>query len=145
MTAATGQDPVPQGKYRPAVRHGDVIYTAGMTPRAAGVLQQTGCIEAGAEPEKYREAVCLATKNALTAASSLLFDGERLVQVLSLTVYINAAAEFTAHSGIADFASVYLEETLGAGGIGARAAVGVSSLPGNAPVEVQIVAAAGLL
>lgn len=26
------QNPIPQGKYKPAVRHGDLIFTAGMTP-----------------------------------------------------------------------------------------------------------------
>ena len=26
------QNPIPQGKYKPAVRHGGLIFTAGMTP-----------------------------------------------------------------------------------------------------------------
>ena len=46
---------------------------------------------------------------------------------------------FTAHSKIADFASEYLCEELGEAGIAARAAIGIASLPGEAPAEVQIV------
>ena len=30
--------PIPQGKYLPAVRHAELIYTSGMTPRKAGNL-----------------------------------------------------------------------------------------------------------
>lgn len=36
------QTPIPQGKYRPALRNGNAIYTAGMTPRRNGVLVLTG-------------------------------------------------------------------------------------------------------
>lgn len=38
------QNPIPQGKYKPAVRHGDLIFTAGMTPRKNGVLLMSGKI-----------------------------------------------------------------------------------------------------
>ena len=30
------QNPIPQGNYKPAVRYGNLIYTAGMTPRRTG-------------------------------------------------------------------------------------------------------------
>lgn len=53
----------------------------------------------------------------------------------------DAAPGFTKHSALADFASALLEARLGARGIGSRAAVGVASLPGNAPVEIQLIAA----
>ena len=36
------EQPIPQGKYLPAVRHADVIYTSGMTPRKAGILMYSG-------------------------------------------------------------------------------------------------------
>lgn len=48
---------------------------------------------------------------------------------------------FTAHSTLADFASAFLFDELREPGIGTRAAVGAASLPGNAPVEIQIIAA----
>ena len=38
------QNPIPQGKYKPAVRHGGLIFTAGMTPRKNGVLLMSGKI-----------------------------------------------------------------------------------------------------
>ena len=134
------RQPVPQGDYVPARRHGDMIFTAGMTPRRDGVLLYHGPVGRDAAPEDWRDAVRLACGNALAAARGLLAEGEVIVSILGLTVYIAAEPGFTAHSGIADHASAYLREELGSQGIGARAAVGVATLPGNAPVEIQIIA-----
>ncbi len=137
------KDPIPQGKYVPAARGGNLIFTAGMTPRREGVLQFSGKVEAGEPLEKYKEAAVLAAGNALTAARNRLEEGETIARVLSLTVYVNAGEGFTAHSKIADFASEYLCAELGTSGSAARAAVGAASLPGDAPVEVQIVCMVG--
>ena len=90
--------------------------------------------------EAYQAAVELATKNALTAARLLVASSERIKGILNLTVYILAEPEFTAHARLADFASAYLQREIGEEGIGCRAAVGVASLPGNAPIEIQLVA-----
>ena len=51
------QNPIPQGKYKPAVRHGGLIFTAGMTPRKNGVLLMSGKITPDRPLEDYREAV----------------------------------------------------------------------------------------
>lgn len=142
MTAATevGQ-PVPQGDYVAAIRHGDTIYTSGMTPRRDGVLIQTGPVRADTPVADYAAAVTLACQNALTAARAKLLPDEAITAILSMTVFVAAEAGFTAHSKLADIASAYLRAELGSGGIGARAAVGVATLPGNAPVEITLIAA----
>lgn len=137
--SATG-NPIPQGDYVPATRHGTVIYTAGMTPRRNGVLLFKGLIGRNDVPDAHAEAVVLATANALSAARNLLGDGEEIRGILSLTVFIAAEQGFTAHSQLADFASAHLRVELGQAGRCARAAVGVATLPGNAPVEVQLIA-----
>lgn len=136
-----GVQPVPQGLYLPAARHGALIFTAGMTPRRDGVLQFAGPVRIDAEPEEYRDAVVLACSNALTAARAKLAEGESLAAILSLTVYIAAEPGFTLHSKLADFASEFLKSELGNAGIGSRAAIGVATLPGNATIELQLVAA----
>ncbi len=139
-------DPTPMGKYKPAARFGDLIFTAGMTPRKDGELIDTGklSILTGLDPGYHKRAVCLAAENALTAAENCLKEGEYIAQILSLTVYINAEPRYSQHPKMADFASEYLAEKLGPeAGIGARAAVGVSSLPGEATFEVQLIAGVG--
>lgn len=138
---STAPQPVPQGDYLPARRHRDLIFTSGMTPREAGVLKHHGPISATAPLEDHAEAVRLACRNALTAARAALADGEVISAILSMTVYIAAEPGFTAHSRLADFASAYLRAELGEAGIGSRAAVGVATLPGNAAIEISLVAA----
>jgi enamine deaminase RidA (YjgF/YER057c/UK114 family) len=135
----TSEQPIPQGTYVPAVRHADLIYTSGMTPRKAGKLVYSGKIRAGDPVQSHRDAVRLATSNALLAARACLQEGETLSVILQLTVFLNAEPDFTAHSKIADYASETVIEQLGSGSIGSRAAVGVASLPANAPVEVTLI------
>ena len=136
-------NPVPQGKYVPAVRFGQLIVTAGMTPRKNGVMIFSGKVQKDEPLETYREAVRQAADNALTAARNQLSEGERIVRVLSMTVYVNAEDGFTAHAKIADFASDYLSEELGDASPMARVSVGVASLPGSAPVEIQLMCGIG--
>jgi enamine deaminase RidA (YjgF/YER057c/UK114 family) len=137
-------NPIPQGNYVPASRFGNMIYTAGMTPRNNGVLIQSGKVITSEPVSIYKAAVRQAVANALTAAMNTLAEQERLEQILSLTVYVNAENTFQAHSSLADFASEYLFEKMGNAGIASRAAIGVASLPGNAPVEIQLIAVVSL-
>lgn len=134
-------NPIPQGQYRPAVRYENLVFSAGMTPRKDGVLLMSGKVKRETSVETYRVAVQQATDNALTAIRNTLIQEEKIQQILSLTVYVNGEEGYTAHSKLGDLASDYLYDQLGDGGIGARAAIGVVSLPGNAPIEIQIVAA----
>ncbi|MBL8576303.1 MAG: RidA family protein [Mesorhizobium sp.] len=138
-TASTSAGPTPQGNYKPASRFGDLIYTSGMTPRVNGKLRFTGPVRSNDPVEQWRDAVIIACRNALTAARSMLGQGEGLAGVPSMTVFLAAEPGFVQHSKLADFASGFLVDELGEKGIGSRAAVGVATLPGNAPVEIQIV------
>lgn len=135
------ETPIPQGNYIPASRHRDLVYTSGMTPRNKGVLLFSGKIQASQPIETYREAVRLATSNALSAAQSLISAQERIEKIVTLSVFIAAEEGFTAHAQLADFAAEYLYEEMREYGIGSRAAIGVATLPGDAPVEIQLVAA----
>ncbi|NUB28135.1 RidA family protein [Azospirillum brasilense] len=135
--------PPPQGHYVPAKRHGDMVFVSGMTPRKNGKLLHAGQVVWDTPVETYRHAVELATENALQAAAAQLAIGERIVSVLNLTVYVNAPTGYTCHSQIADFASHCIESHAVEGGVPSRTAIGVSSLPGGAVVEVALIAVAG--
>lgn len=135
------KNPVPQGKYIPAVKHGGFIFTAGMTPRRDGTLILVGKVEKDKPLDFYKEAVKQATKNALVAAKNTLAQDEALIQVMQLIVYVNAEPGFIDHTALADFASSYLANELGKAGIGPRAALGMAGLPKDAPVEVSMVVA----
>jgi len=135
--------PVPQGRYVPAKRRGDLIFTAGMTPRKEGKLLFAGKVKKDVPLETYREPARIAAENALNAAKSVLADGEKIGEILQATVFVNAEEGFLVHSKVADFVSEFFFEELGEGGVFARTAIGVAAIPADAPVEVQIICATG--
>lgn len=131
----------PQGHYLPAVVHGGIAYSAGMTPRVGGELLSTGRVGAEVALEQARDLAGHAAANALSAVAAAAGGLDRIARCLRLTVYVAAAPGFTAHSQVADGASALLRERLGARGAAARSAVGVAGLPSGAPVEVELTAA----
>ena len=135
--------PTPQGKYKAAVRHLNLIYTSGMTPRISGELKYSGIIQSKFPLETYKGALELATKNALTAAKACLNENEEIKFIPQLSVFLNAEPGFKDHAKLANYASEEIIRQLGENAIGSRAASGVASLPGNACVEITLVAAVG--
>jgi enamine deaminase RidA (YjgF/YER057c/UK114 family) len=133
--------PSPQGRYLPAIVHGGVAYTAGMTPRVDGVLVARGSVGAEISAEQASELAGLAASNALSAIAAAVGGVHNVVRCLRLTVYIAAAAGFTGHSSVADGATIALRDRLGERGSTARTAIGVAGLPGGAPIEVELTAA----
>lgn len=132
--------PTPQGDYVPAVLHDGLIHTAGMTPRADGVLLYTGVVGTDLTIEDARAAAARAATNALAAARSVLPPGAGL-RALKMTVFIACTPVFTQLSAVADGASAVLAAELGAAALPARSAIGVAALPSGAPVEVELTAA----
>jgi enamine deaminase RidA (YjgF/YER057c/UK114 family) len=129
----------PQGKYRSAALGPGVVVSAGMTPRDSGRLICHGEVGSQVSVDQARQAAALATRNALVAMESEVPPGKRMSACLSATVYIRAGGNFDDHAKVADAASEAICEHLGPQAMGARVAVGVASLPGGAPVEVQLI------
>lgn len=134
----TDAAPPPQGLYVPATRFGQTIYTSGMTPRKDGVLQLKGPIRSGLPVAHYQAAMLLAVQNALKAAQARVEDGERIGGVLSATIYLMTEPGYSGHSTLADLASAFLANRFGADKVGARTTVGVATLPGGTPIEIQL-------
>ena len=137
-TNALPTPPRPQGNYRPAVAAGGLVLTAGMTPRVEGVLQHVGQVGGEVGLGDAEAAAGIAAANAVSAVADLLGTAEAIGQVLRMTVYVNAVPGFTGHTAVADGASRRLVELLGTRGVAVRSAIGVSSLPGGACVEVEL-------
>jgi enamine deaminase RidA (YjgF/YER057c/UK114 family) len=133
--------PRPRGRYEPAVVHGDVAYSAGMTPRLGDELIRRGTVGAEITVEQARELAGRAAANALSAIGAAAGGIDNVARCLRLTVYVAAAPGFAAHSTVADGASEALGLLLGDRGSAARSAIGVASLPSGAPVEVELIAA----
>ena len=133
--------PAPRGRYVPVVVHAGMAYSAGMTPRVDGELVRRGLVGAEVSLDRARELAGLAAANALSAIVDAVGGLENIERCVRLSVYIAAAAGFTAHTSVADGASERLHAVLGERGAAARSAIGVASLPSGAPLEVELVAA----
>lgn len=131
---------MPNGNYKLAARDGEKVYTSGITPKINGQLVKTGKLDNQTELSEYESVTQQAIKNAIKVIEQEISDRERIDRIIMMTVYVNASEDFEFHSKIADFASDYLVEQFGETIIGSRAAVGVSSLPGNAPLEISLIA-----
>ena len=132
--------PRPQGHYVPTSRSGDLVTTAGMTPRVDGTLVVTGRVGEAVDLDRAKEAAAAAVANALSALAEAAGGLDRIRSLLRMTVYVHAASGFTQHSAVADAATDTLATFLGGRGVCARSAVGVASLPGDAPLEIELTA-----
>lgn len=133
--------PVPPsavGSYVPAVRVGDLVFTAGQLPMSAGSLAAVGKVDGAVSVDAARGCAAQAALNALGAASTVC-DLDDVVGVVKVVGYVASAPGFTGHSSIIDAASAVMTVAFGDAGRHARESVGVASLPLDAPVEVSLV------
>jgi enamine deaminase RidA (YjgF/YER057c/UK114 family) len=79
----------------------------------------------------------LCALNILAQAKAALGDLDRIVQCLRLSGYVNAAPGFSDHPKVINGASELMGKVLGPKGRHTRIAVGCSSLPLGAAVEVD--------
>jgi enamine deaminase RidA (YjgF/YER057c/UK114 family) len=112
-----------------------------MTPRRDGSLTVVGLVGEDLDVPAAADAAGLAATNALVAAAEAAGGLDRIARCVRMTVYVACAEGFTALSAVADGASAVLAERLGEAALPVRAAIGVRTLPGGAPVEVELTAA----
>jgi len=129
----------PLAAYTPAVRSGDHIWTAGQLPLRDGALVASGKVGAEVTPETATECARQCALNAIAAVRSVVGDLDDVRRVVKVVVFVASAPDFTGQPGVANGASQLLGDAFGDAGVHARSAVGVSVLPLDAPVEVEIV------
>jgi enamine deaminase RidA (YjgF/YER057c/UK114 family) len=128
----------PLAAYTPAVASGGWIITSGQLPTRAGVLVATGRVGAGVTPEQATECARVACLNALAAAASVAGGLDRIARIVKVTVFVASDPSFTGQPRVANGASELLGEVFADAGVHVRSAVGVSVLPLDAPVELEL-------
>ncbi|MGB6208558.1 RidA family protein [Mycobacterium sp.] len=132
----------PLASYVPAVRTGNLVYTAGQLPMQAGTLAAIGKIGTDVTPEEGKALARICALNALAAVDSLV-GIDAVTQVVKVVGFVASAPGFNGQPGVVNGASDLLAEVFGDRGGHARSAVGVSELPLDAPVEVELVVEVG--
>jgi enamine deaminase RidA (YjgF/YER057c/UK114 family) len=128
----------PLAAYVPAVRTGNLVYTAGQLPITSGNLAVTGKVGVEVTPEVGKTLARVCGLNALAAVHSLV-GIDAITRVVKVVGFVASAPGFTGQPGIVNGASELFGEVFGDAGAHARSAVGVSELPLNAPVELELI------
>lgn len=129
----------PAGAYVPAVISGNLVFTAGQIPLVDGTLMATGKVGQEISPEFAKEIAQRCALNALAAVKSVLGDLSRVKRVVKVVGFVASTPDFTGQPGVLNGASELLGQVFGDAGLHARSAVGVASLPLDAPVEVELI------
>jgi len=132
----------PAGDYLPAVRSGQLVFTAGQLPFVDGALAATGVVGEApglVTPEAARDLAARSALNALAAAATVLGSLDEVVRVVKVTGFVASDSAFTGQPGVVNGASELLGRVFGEAGRHARSAVGVAALPLGSPVEVELV------
>src|SRR5215207_6143473 len=129
----------PLAAYQPAVRNADLVFTAGQLPGKDGAMLATGKLGAEVSEEDGYACARQCAINALAAIKAEIGDLSSVKRVVKVVVFVASAPDFTGQPKVANGASELLGEVFGDAGKHARSAVGVSVLPMDVPVEVEIV------
>jgi enamine deaminase RidA (YjgF/YER057c/UK114 family) len=137
LTLPTAAAPV--AAYVPAVKTGNLVFTAGQLPVVDGKLVLTGKVGSDVTPEDAKKMAEICALNAL-AAISLVADIDQIEKIVRVGGFVNGVPGFVAIPAVINGASELLIKLFGdVNGKHARTAVGVADLPLNAPVEIEMV------
>jgi enamine deaminase RidA (YjgF/YER057c/UK114 family) len=128
----------PIGSYVFVKQIGDIVHTSGIIPLKDGRVIATGKLGAEVSIETGQECARQCALNALSLLREYLGGTLRpMREVVSLRVIVASTPDFVDHAKVANGASDFLVEMLGEQGKHIRAAFGASSLPLDAPVEIE--------
>lgn len=128
----------PVAVYVPAVRSGNHVYTSGQLPMRSGELMFTGKVGGEVTVDEAVECARQCALNALAAIRAEVGELSAVKRVVKVVVFVASTPDFTGQPGVANGVSELLGEVFGDAGVHARSAVGVTALPLDAPVEVEL-------
>jgi len=129
----------PLAAYIPAMQVGNLVMTSGQVPISEGKVKYLGKIGSDLSEEEGKEAAKLCALNCLSAVKSVIGNLDKIKRVVKLTVFVSSAEGFTAQPKVANGASEFIGEIFGDAGKHVRSAVGVSELPLNSAVEIEMI------
>jgi enamine deaminase RidA (YjgF/YER057c/UK114 family) len=129
----------PQGAYVPFVRTGNLIFTAGSGCYRDGEWVYQGRVPDQVSLDEARDAARITGINLLTTLKSAVGSLDKVARVVKVTGFVASAPGFHGQPEVVNGASELFVEVFGERGRHARSAVGVSQLPLDLPVEIEIV------
>lgn len=125
--------------YKPAVIVGNMVYLSGHIPRTESGEIMRGKLGDNVSLEQGQAA---ARRSAIALLTTLKNDVglHRIKRLVKTTGMVNCTADFTDQSKVINGCSQLFKDLFGQeNGVGARAAVGMSSLPAGAICEIEMI------
>ena len=132
--------PTPLATYVPGQIVGNLLYTSGQVALQQGAIAYKGKVGGNLSEEEGIAAARICAINCLAVAKKLLGDLEKIERIVKLTVFVNCVDGYANEPKIANGASELLVQLFGDNGKHTRSAVGVSGLPLDSAVEIEMIA-----
>ncbi|MCL4113191.1 UNVERIFIED_CONTAM: hypothetical protein GTU68_021588 [Idotea baltica] len=129
----------PVANYVNAVRSGNLIFLAGKGPKKQNGEDITGKVGVDLTIEEGYEAARITGINQLSVLKGELGNLNKVKRIIKVKGMVNASPDFGDHPKVINGYSDLMVEVFGERGKHARAAVGMGSLPGNIPVEIDMI------
>jgi enamine deaminase RidA (YjgF/YER057c/UK114 family) len=133
--------PKPMAKYKPAVLIGNVLYVSGHGPAKIGdPALQAGKLGGTLNLEQGKECAKLVGINILATVKATLGSLDKVKRLVKTLGMVNAVPDYKDHPFVINGFSEFMAQVFGDdAGVGARSAVGMGSLPGDIPVEIECI------
>ena len=133
--------PAPLANYVPVVRTGNLIYLSGVGPMAkSDGSEYRGKLGDNLSVDEGYDAARLTAVNLIARLKGYLGDLDRVTQIVKLLSMVNATPDFTEPPAVSNGCSDLMVEVFGDRGRHARSAIGVATLPGGIPIEIELIA-----
>ena len=128
------------GIFEPVKEFGtNFCYLSGCTPTHNGEVRWTGRLGRELTVEQGQEAARYCTLNLLANLIAKYGSLEKIKRIVKMLAFVAGTENFYDQPKVANGASELLVDIFGEeAGRGARSAIGVYTLPGNAPVEIEL-------
>lgn len=124
----------------PCVRTGDLLFVSGHTPVGPDGKNIVGKLGQDMDVKQGAEAARIVALRVLSVVRAELGSLDRVVRVVKALGMVNCTPDFTQSPAVVNGFSELLVQVFGdAAGKAARSAVGMASLPGGVPVEVEVI------
>jgi enamine deaminase RidA (YjgF/YER057c/UK114 family) len=131
----------PTASYVKAVRVGNLVYLSGHGPDKPEGGQITGKVGNDLTLEQGQEAARLVAISLLSSLKREIGDLNKVSRIVKVLGMVNAAPTFERHSQVINGCSDLMVQVFGEAGRHARSSVGMSSLPSNIAVEIEMIVA----
>ncbi len=131
--------PNPAGSYIPVTTTGNMAFVSGQIPMKNGKIEFAGKVPDDQTIETAQEAAKLCIINCLAQLNTHFGTLENISKIIRISGFVNSTPNFSEQPKILNAASELLFKIFGDCGKHSRIAVGVTSLPLNSTVEIDMI------